>query len=211
MPETRWTIKGREFIHCNCAYGCPCQFNALPTHGNCEAIGFIHIDEGHHGDTRLDGLNIGIIASWPGAIHEGKGQVVPIVDERASPQQREALLRIMSGLDTEPGATFFQVFSTTFDKVYDPVFARIDFEVDPEKRTARVNVPGWVEGRGEPIRNPVTGDEHRARINLPHGFEYDVCEAGRGWADTKGPIKLSLEDAHAHFAKLHMTESGVAH
>ena len=32
-----WFIKGREFVHCNCAYGCPCQFNALPTHGNCQA------------------------------------------------------------------------------------------------------------------------------------------------------------------------------
>ena len=26
MPEAIWMIKGREFAHCNCAYGCPCQF-----------------------------------------------------------------------------------------------------------------------------------------------------------------------------------------
>jgi hypothetical protein len=205
-------IKGREFIHCNCAYGCPCQFNALPTKGNCEAIGFFEIDEGRHGKVRLDGLRIGIIVSWPGAIHEGKGQVVPIVDERASPEQREALLRIMSGLDTEPGATFFQVFATTFEKVHDPVFARIDFTVDPERRTAQVRVPGWVEARGEAIRNPVTGNEHRAHIHLPHGFEYDKCEVGRGWADiTQGPIKFRLKDSHAHFANLHMTGTGVVH
>ncbi len=37
MTDVKWTIKGREFIHCNCAYGCPCQFNALPTRGNCQA------------------------------------------------------------------------------------------------------------------------------------------------------------------------------
>ena len=211
MPDTKWTIKGREFIHCNCAYGCPCQFNARPTQGNCHAVGFIDIEEGHHGDTTLDGLRIGIIASWPGAIHEGRGQVVPIVDERASDKQREALLRIMSGEDTEPGATFFQVFSATFDKVHDPVFAKIDFEVDPVDRTARVSVPGWVEATGEPIRNPVTGDPHRARINLPQGFEYDVCEVGRGWADTQGPIAMKLEDSHAHFGRLHMTQTGVVH
>src|SRR5438034_944809 len=35
MTNTEWTIHGREFANCNCAYGCPCQFNALPTHGNC--------------------------------------------------------------------------------------------------------------------------------------------------------------------------------
>lgn len=211
MTETKWTIKGREFIHCNCAYGCPCQFNARPTEGSCHAIGFVDIEEGHHGETKLDGLKIGMIVSWPGAIHEGGGQVVPIVDERASAEQREALLRIMSGLDTEPGATFFQVFSTTFEKVHDPVFAKIGFDIDVDGRVAQVNVPGWVEARGEPIRNPVTGDEHRARINLPHGFEYDVCEVGRGWAETRGAVKLSLQDSHAHFARLHMTESGVAH
>lgn len=211
MAETKWTIKGREFIHCNCDYGCPCQFNGRPSKGNCQAIGFVEIEEGHHGSTRLDGLRLGLIVSWPGAIHEGKGQVVPIVDERASPEQREALLRIMSGLDTEPGATFFQVFSTTFEKVHDPVFARIDLEIDADSRTARASVAGWVEARGEPIRNPVTGEEHRARINLPRGFEYDVCEVGRGWAETKGQLRFSLQDSHAHFAPLHMTERGVAH
>lgn len=211
MSDTKWTIKGREFVHCNCAYGCPCQFLSNPTHGNCRALAIIEIDEGQHGGTKLDGLMIGIVASWPGAIHEGNGEVVPIVDERATPEQREALLRIMSGLDTEPGATFFQVFSTTFSKVHDPVFAQIDFEIDVDGRTSRVNIPGLVEARGEPLLNRISGETHRASIKLPQGFEYDSAEIGRGWATTQGAIKLSLEDSHAHFAKLHMTESGVVH
>ena len=211
MADTQWTIKGREFIHCNCAYGCPCQFNALPTDGHCQAVGFVEIEEGRHGDTKLDGLKIGMIVKWPGAIHEGGGEIVPIVDERATEEQREALLRIMSGLDTEPGATLFQVFSATYEKVHDPIFADIDFQVDPDNRTARVNIPGLIEGRGEPIRSPITGDEHRARINLPRGFEYDVCEVGRGWAETHGKVALSLQDSHAHFARMHMTGSGVVH
>ena len=211
MTDVELTIKGREFIHCNCAYGCPCQFNALPTEGHCRAIGVVDIDEGHHGDTRLDGLRCGMIVSWPGAIHEGRGAVVPIIDERASDEQREALLRIMSGQDTEPGATFFQVFATTFETFHEPVFAPIDFEIDVERRSARVNIPGWMEARGEPIVNPVTGEEHHARINLPHGFEYDRCEVGRGWAETSGPLAVSLADSHAHFARLHMTGSGVVH
>jgi hypothetical protein len=211
MPGVEWTLVGREFVHCNCAYGCPCQFNALPTKGNCCAVAAIAIEEGHHGTTKLDGLNCGIIVAWPGAIHEGRGQAVPIIDERASPEQREALLRILSGLDTEPGATFFQVFSTTFEKVHDPVFAKVDFEVDIDGRTARLNVPGWIQAHGEPILNPVTGETHRARINLPNGFEYDVCEVGRGWAETQGPLKLSIPDSHAQFARLHITESGVVH
>jgi len=211
VTDTQWTIKGPEFVHCNCAWGCPCQFNALPTYGNCKAVAAIDIVEGHHGDTDLSGLRIGMIVAWPGAIHEGGGHVVPIVDERADDAQRDALLRIMSGLDTVPGSTFFQVFSTTYEKVHDPVFAPIDIEVDVEGRTARLSVPGWIDARGEPIRNPVTGDELRARVNLPNGFEYDTCEVGRGWATTQGPVDVQLSDSHAQFADVHLTESGVVH
>ena len=211
MPDTQWTIKGREFIHCNCAYGCPCQFNALPTYGHCQAIGAIQIDEGRHGDTVLDGLRMAVVLRWPGPIHEGHGEALPIVDERADDKQREALLRIMSGLDTVEGATFFYVFATTYETVYDPVVAPIDLEVDVDGRNARIVVPGLIQGRGEPVRNAVTGEEQRARIQLPNGFEYDVCEVGRGWTTTQGPITLELSDSHAHFAQLHMTESGVVH
>jgi hypothetical protein len=209
MSDTQWTLKGREFVHCSCAYGCPCQFNALPTHGYCRAVMGMEIEKGNHGDTSLDGLKFAIVVAWPGAIHEGKGQVLPIVDERANAAQRDALLRIMSGLDTEPGATIFQVFSATFEKVFDPVFAQIDFTVDVDGRRARLNVPGVIESHGEPIVNPITGQEHRARINLPQGFEYTVCEVGRGWARTFGPIQMELNDAHAQFADLHMTQNGI--
>jgi hypothetical protein len=209
MAEIKWTIKGREFVHCNCAYGCPCQFNALPTHGKCHAVICFKVDEGHHGATKLDGLNFMGIVAWPGAIHQLHGQLVPIIDERGTAEQRQALLRILCGEDTEPGATVFQVFSTTYDKVHDPIFTRIDLEIDIDGRKAKLNVPDVVEGRGEPIVNPVTGKEHRARINLPHGFEYDVAEVGRGWATTKGALTLDIPDSHAQFAKLHMTQSGV--
>lgn len=209
MADVEWSIRGKEFVHCNCDYGCPCQFNGRPTHGDCQAIVAVQIAEGHHGNTRLDGLTIAAIASWPGAIHEGNGQIAPIVDERATPEQREALLRIMSGEDTEPGATFFQVFSTTLEKVHDPVFAKIEFEVDVDGRKARLKVPGLIDARGEPIVNPISAEEHQARIDLPQGFEYAVAEVGRGWTTTSGPIQHNLQDTHAHFADLHMTQSGV--
>jgi hypothetical protein len=209
MSNLNWTIKGREFLNCNCAYGCPCQFNDLPTHGNCQAVMAVEIREGYHGDTRLDGLNFAAIVAWPGAIHQGRGQCLPIVDHRATDGQREALLRILSGLDTVPGATIFQVFSSTYDKVHNPVFAKIDFTVDVERRKANVQVSGLIEGRGEPILNPMTGQEHRVRIDLDAGFEYSVAEVGRGFSKTSGAIQIQLENSHAHFANLHMTQSGI--
>ena len=208
---TPWEIKGREFGNCNCAYGCPCQFNALPTHGNCSAVVGVQIDTGHHGDTTLDGLRIAGIFSWPGPIHMGGGQVVPIVDRRADAAQRNALLRIMSGLDTQAGATMFNVFASMLVTVHDPVFTDIDFEVDVKKRQALLKVAGYVEQRGEPILNAVTGKEFKGAIVLEGGFEYTRAEMGRGWSKTDGPIKLDLADTYGQFAELHLCQDGIIH
>ena len=206
---TPWEIKATEFVNCNCAYGCPCQFNALPTHGHCEASGAFHIREGHFGDVKLDGLTMGGLFQWPGPIHEGRGKCQPFVDERANEQQREAPLKIMSGQETDPMATVFAVFATTLDQVYDPIFAPIQFEVDVDGRKGRIVVPGLLETHGEPIMNPVTGAEHRARIDLPHGFEYEIAEVGSGTTKSKGQIQLDLRASYGQFAHLHLNNHGV--
>ncbi len=109
MTTIDWSVKGREFVNCNCDYGCPCQFNALPTHGKCRAVFGFQFDEGHHGDTRLDGLQAAMVVSWPGPIHEGNGTMLVIIDEQANEEQRQALLRIMQGEDTEEMATMWWV------------------------------------------------------------------------------------------------------
>jgi len=206
-----WNFEGKEFASCNCAYGCPCQFNALPTHGNCKAFQAIHIEKGQHGSTSLDGLRTVALFAWPGAVHEGNGEAQLIIEERATSSQRDALLRILAGQDTEPGATIWQVFSATFARVHDPIFAPIEFTVDVERRIASLKVPGVLEGRGEPIRNPVTGAEHRARIDLPGGFEYTLAEMGRGWSKVTGAIKFDLADSYGQFAHIHLCQNGVVH
>ena len=159
---TPWEIKAKEFSNCNCSYGCPCQFNALPTHGFCEAAVALEIEEGHYGAVKLDHLRMGGIFQWPGPVHEGHGKCQPFVDERADSKQREALLKIMSGQDTEPMATMFAVFSSTLEKVYDPIFTKIDFNVDVEGRKGRYSIADLIESKGEPIKNPVTGAEKGA-------------------------------------------------
>jgi hypothetical protein len=206
---TPWEIKATELTNCNCAYGCPCQFNALPTHGHCQAVVAMEITQGHYGDVKLDGLRMGGIFQWPGAVHQGRGKCQPFIDERADSRQREALLKIMSGQDTAPMATMFAVYFSTLEKVFDPIFAKIDFDVDVEARKGRYSVPGLVETRGEPIKNPVTGAESRARIDLPHGFEYEIAEMGSATSTTQGNIKLDLKNSYGQFAHLHLNNNGV--
>ena len=206
---TPWEIQGSELMACNCAYGCPCQFNALPTKGFCEAMGAIAIEKGHYGDVRLDGLKVAVVFQWPGAIHEGKGKCQPIVEAKASPQQREALLKIMSGQDTEPFATVFAVLATTMEKVFDPIFTTIEYAVDIDARRGTVRAEGVFELDGEPIRNPVTGHEHRARIDLPNGFEYELAEIGSASSQSRGNLAIELRNSYAQFARLHMNNKGL--
>ena len=204
-----WEVQADEFVSCNCDYGCPCQFNALPTHGCCEAVAGFQINRGHFGDVQLDGLRAAGILVWPGAIHEGHGKALIIVDDRADEAQREALLTILSGAETEPGATMWNVFASTMEEVFDPVFKPIDLTVDVDGRIASLRVDGLIESTAEPIRNPVTGAEHRARIDLPHGFEYALAEMGSATARTTGAIEVSFENAYAQLAHIHLNNKGV--
>lgn len=209
MALTPWRMTGPSVNNCNCDYGCPCQFNALPTHRQCEALGAMHIDSGNFGDIELDGLNWVALFQWPGAVHEGNGTCQAIIDERANPQQRDALLQILSGQASEPGSTYIQVFSTTVTKMHEPLFKPIEMDVDVDKRKAKVRVPGLIESQIEPIRNAVTGAESRAQICLPDGFEFTIAEVASGTTKSNAGVKLDLKSTHTHMGHYDLTQSGV--
>ena len=195
--STEWRITGEEVGSCNCDWGCPCQFNANPTHGNCHAVIGIQIREGHFGDTRLDGVRFAEIVSWPGAIHEGDGTVQLVLDEAATPEQREAVQNLASG---EHGGAYFEIFASVLPHAREPMVASVEIETDRERRVASVRVGDIAEATIEPIKNPVTGEEHRARIDLPGGFEYSLAEVGntvRARAGADEPLSFTLENSYA--------------
>jgi len=205
-----WEFKGRELVNCSCDYGCNCQFNGLPDKGHCHAVAGIQIDEGHHGDTRLDGLRVAAIFKWPGPIHEGNGEALAFVDKRADIAQTEALLRIMTGQDTDPFATMFAVYASTVTKMHEPVFTDIELDLDVDGRRGRMVIADYVEMTGEPIRNKVTGEESRAQIVLPAGFEYEVADIGSASSRTLGgPMTVDLQDSYGQFAYIHLGSHGV--
>ena len=210
MTDVKWMIKAREFVNCNCAYGCPCQFNALPTHGNCQAVAGMQIDQGYHGDTKLDGLRFVGIFRWPGAIHEGKGEAAVVIDERASEAQRErAACASSAARIPSPAPPSSRCSPPRFEKLHEPIFAAIDFDVDIDARKGRLVVRGVTEGRGEPIKNPITGAEYRVRIDIPDGFEYSLAEMGRGWTTVTQPMAIKLADSYAQFAHVNLCQSGI--
>lgn len=210
MKFVEWSMQGTEVVNCNCATGCPCQFNSLPTHGNCCAWGFVQIEKGKFGDVPLDGLRWGIMAAWPGAIHEGNGTFQTIIDSKANDQQRAAIEAVSHGKETEPGSLIWQVFSTTVTKFLPTLVKNIELDFDFKARTAKARVVGLLDGSVAPIRNPVTGQEHVVRIVLPNGFEYTEAEIAAGTVKAKSDgIDLNFNGTHAQFAKIHWGTRGV--
>lgn len=207
--EDHWEIRGLEYVNCNCAWGCPCQFNSPSTHGFCAAMAAGTIDSGHFNDVDLGGLRYVMIVKWPGEIAEGNGRCQFIVDERATAEQRDCMLKIMKGESTAPGSTHFFVFNSTMSELLDPIFAPIDCEVDVARRTARVNVPGLVESTGSPIVDPNSGAEFHAAIDLPNGFEYSHAEMGTASSKVRAGIELDFADSYGQFNVLQMNQDGV--
>jgi hypothetical protein len=196
MSTSSWRIEGESVVVCDCAWGCPCQFNALPTNGRCEALGVWEVREGTFGSTRLDGVRFARVYSWPGPIHEGNGTRQLIVEEGASDEQRRALDMLDGGAE---GGAYFEVFAAVCPNRLDTVTAPIELTVDRDQRTASLRIPNIAEAQVEPIKNPVTGDAHRARIDLPGGFEYEQAEMGntvRAHVNT-GPVSFTLENTYA--------------
>ena len=154
---TPWEIKGRELVNCTCEYGCNCQFNALPDKGHCHAVAGIQIDEGHHGETPLDGLRIAAIFKWPGADPRGQRRGDRL--RRRASRRRAA----RSAAEDHDRAGHRSVrdhvrgLRLDRDKMHEPVFTDIDFEVDVDGRKGRLFVKDYIEMTGEPIRNKVTG------------------------------------------------------
>jgi hypothetical protein len=180
---TKWKMHAYFLDACNCNWGCPCQFNANPTHGNCEGVSGYHIVSGIYGsDVRLDGLNMALIASWPGPIHEGHGKASYYIDNRADEKQFEALSNIITG---KAGGGPFVVYASTIEEFQEPKRASVKFQtknirsrvavfaagVKGHKKRREQSKDTIAEAWLEPIRNPVTGKVHRAIIEIPEGFE----------------------------------------
>lgn len=209
MAKPDWRLEGEWIKNCNCAFGCPCDFNARPTNGYCKGLVAMNIKKGHFGKTKLDGLKFAITVDFPGALHEGNGSIQPIIDERAKPEQREALFAILSGKNSAEG-TIFHIFSLIVTKMHDPIFAPIRWSFNMKGRKARLEIPGVLETDVEPIKNPVTGEPHRIQVMMPEGFEHRAAEVGSASIRSTGAIKFDTRGSHSSLATVTQTPKGVA-
>lgn len=187
---TPWHMRGTGYEFCNCDFGCGCNFGGFPNSkdGSCRALVGMHITEGKSGDVALGGVRCAAIVEWPKAIHEGNGKCVFVVDPSTTDAQVEALAQIFGG---KLGGMPWEILGTTFE-VIGLEKRRITIEGDGVKSVFRVD--GLAEGRGESFKNPVTGEEHSANVELPDGFIWKRGECGQGSFSAKaGGLSLGFE------------------
>src|SRR5438067_4666126 len=201
MAASDWRLEGEWMKNCNCAFGCPCDFNALPTYGSCKGMVGMRITKGHFEGTKLDGVVFAATVDFPGALHEGNGKMQPIIDERATPEQREALFNIMSGKYSAEG-TLFQIFSVIVTTVHDPIFVPFEFSFDKQGRIAKLVAKGVLETDVEPIKNPVTGSPHRIQVRMPEGFEHRVAEVASANIRSTGAFNFATNASQSYLATL---------
>ncbi|HSJ16049.1 MAG TPA: DUF1326 domain-containing protein [Longimicrobiales bacterium] len=158
-----WHVSGTVLIGCSCDWGCPCNFNAPPTHGYCEGGWSWLIDEGSDGDIDLGGLAVTVMAKWPGAIHEGNGEAVAFIDEAADAAQRAALSRLVRGELGGPWAVFINTY-----QLHGPHLAAYHVVLDGHR--SQISVGDAVRLELQPIRNAVTGAEAHPEMVLPEGL-----------------------------------------
>ena len=185
-----WLLEGEWFKNCNCDPGCPCDFNQHPTHANCEGLVAMRIEKGHVDDVDVSGLYWAGVVWWPGRMDEGNGRLQLLIDERAAPAQREALVRALAEGE---GDVLMDIVRAVCPIVEEVLYVPFEWEFDLEGRTGRVKAGDVMETEVETLRG--FGDPpppYRILVTIPEGFEY----TGEGHsAETALATKLRVNGA----------------
>ena len=106
QTNLNWEIKGHFLLNCNCDVFCNCPMSlgrAIPNsaNGKCFSWWGIIIDngfaEGDNGRVDLSGINVAILLEVPGPLSMGGWTAGLYIDEKASDEAADVLLKIFSG------------------------------------------------------------------------------------------------------------------
>lgn len=194
MTTERWNLKGGYFENCNCQILCPCVVPGPPvepTEGHCDVGLVFHIEQGDYdgvSPVSLNGLNFVIAAHTPGVMGHGGWTTAFYVDQRADPQQREAMGRILSGEIGGPMAAWRSLTSNLLGTK----FVAIEYQAQGMERS--VSIPGvmdfHVQGiragrrRRSPLRLTNTGHPVSSTLALARGFDSTYTDHGMKWDNT---------------------------
>jgi hypothetical protein len=94
-----WSIKGSYVETCSCDLICPCTatFDHGATYDYCRITLVFNIREGEIEGTDVGGLKFAAIADTPKVMTEGNWKLGAFVDENASDEQGDKLVKVFTG------------------------------------------------------------------------------------------------------------------
>lgn len=140
----QWKLTGGYFEACNCDAACPCVFLGAPTEGDCTVLVAWHIEKGNFGSTALDGLNTALAAHSPGHMLQTKWKAALYLDERATAEQQDALIKIFSG---QSGGHLANL-AACLGEVLGVKPAAIDFRAEGRRRSMTIDSVAGMEIEG---------------------------------------------------------------
>jgi hypothetical protein len=149
QTSTVYSLEGTLIEACSCNVNCPCWIGEDPDLGECFAIIAYGIESGEIEGLDVSGLNLVLIAHIPGNVLAGNWQIVALVDERGSQEQRDALLSAFTG---KLGGPLGDLWTALIGEVKGVEFVPISHEV--AEGSGRLRIAELVETDMEPYRGP---------------------------------------------------------
>ena len=145
-----YQLEGRLLEVCTCNILCPCWVGEDPDGGTCDGLISWQIDRGTIDGVDVSGHNLTVLTHIPGNILQGNWRVVVYVDDRTTPEQQEALLKVWTGKLGGPVADLVQLVGEVM------AVERVPIHVGVQEGIGTVQV-GPVEARMAPFKG-ATGE-----------------------------------------------------
>jgi hypothetical protein len=194
MAGTSWNANGQYYETCNCDFVCPCvpgQLAVSPTRGDCLFAMAFQIERGAYGALTLDGLGFIVLGMTPEAMVKGNWSVGVIVDERATAEQRDAIVAIASGSAGGPMAGLSPLVGKFLGAESAPI--RFDRSGATWSVTAgdlldmgAQGAMGVNPGATEPLQMANTGHPAADRFTLARASRTHVDALGLSFHETSG-------------------------
>jgi hypothetical protein len=191
---TAWQITGQYFETCSCDFVCPClpgQMAVSPSKGSCTFAMAFQIERGTYGTLSLDGLGFVVLGFTPEAMGKGNWSVGVITDDRASLEQRDAIVAVASGAAGGPMAGLSGLVGTLLGVqsasiLFDRSGIQWSVKASNLLDMAAVGAMGINPDAKEPLYLDNTGHPAADRFALARASKSHVHALGLDWDDASG-------------------------
>ena len=194
MATPSWQVSGQYYETCSCDFVCPCvpaQMAVKPSKGNCTFAMAFQVDRGTFGALSLDGLGFIVLGLTPEEMGKGNWSVGVIADDRATAEQRDALVAIASGGAGGPMAALSGLVGRFLGVESAPILFKregVSWSVKASSLVdmAAVGAMGLNPDATEPLHLANTGHPAADRFALANASKSHVHALGLEWDDLSG-------------------------